>query len=80
MATAPALPAYERPDGPAVHEQMLALLTEWNAPEIETHMRRNYSNYRYFGVSALGAQPDYDPSNVAPAGCSRTGSRIRSSG
>ena len=32
------------------------------------HMRLNYSDYRYFGVSALGAEPDYETYNVAPGG------------
>ena len=51
MATAPALPSYENADGQAVHEHMLALLHEWNAADIDMHMRLNYTDYRYFGVS-----------------------------
>ena len=31
-------------------------------------MRLNYSDYRYFGVSALGAEPDYAGGVVAPGG------------
>ena len=60
MATAPAVPAYDNADGQAVHEHMLALLHEWNAGDIDTHMRQNYADYRYFAVSALGAEPDYE--------------------
>ena len=59
MAQPPGLPAYEDADGRTVHEHMLALMREWNAADIDTHMRLNYSDYRYFGVSALGAEPDY---------------------
>ena len=55
-------------DGQSVHEHMLALLHEWNAADIDTHMRLNYSDYRYFGVSALGAEPDYESYNVAAGG------------
>ncbi len=60
LATAPAVPSYDEADGLAVHEQMRTLLKEWDAWEIETHMSQYYDDYRYFGVSALGAQPDYD--------------------
>ena len=68
MATATGLPAYENADGQAVHEHMLALLHKWNAADIDNHMRLNYSDYRYFGVSALGAEPDYGDGVVAPGG------------
>ena len=47
---------------------MLALLHEWNAADIDMHMRLNYTNYRYFGISALGAEPDYESGSVAPGG------------
>ena len=52
----------------AVHEHMLALLHEWNAQDIDTHMRLNFADFRYFGVSALGAEPDYETSTVAAGG------------
>jgi hypothetical protein len=68
MARPPAIPAYEEADGQNVHEHMLALMHEWNAADIDTHMRLNYSDYRYFGVSALGAEPDYAGGVVAPGG------------
>lgn len=68
MTTAPAAPVYAAADGEAVHEHMLALMHGWNAQDIDTHMRLNYSNFRYFGVSALGAEPDYEQGNVAAGG------------
>jgi GTPase SAR1 family protein len=68
MATSAGLPAYQNADGAAVHENMLALLHSWSAADIENHMRLNYSDYRYFGVSALGAEPDYSSYTVAPGG------------
>jgi hypothetical protein len=68
MATAPTVPGYDNPDGQAVHEHMLALLHEWDAQDIDTHMRLNYSDYRCFGVSALGAEPDYESQTVAAGG------------
>jgi hypothetical protein len=68
MATAPALPAYNNADGEAVHEHMRALLDEWGADDIDRHMRQNYGDYRYFAVSALGAEPDYTTGQVAAGG------------
>ena len=68
MTTAPAVPAYTEADGLSVHEHMLAMLHQWNAQEIDAHMRLNFTSYRYFGVSALGAEPDYERSQVAPGG------------
>ena len=68
MAQPPGLPAYQDADGRSVHEHMLSLLRDWNAMDIDTHMRLNYSDYRYFGVSALGAEPDYREYAVAPGG------------
>lgn len=68
MSTAPSLPGYDNADGQAVHEHMLALLHEWNAQDIDTHMRLYYSDFRYFGVSALGAEPDYENFTVAAGG------------
>jgi ABC-type dipeptide/oligopeptide/nickel transport system ATPase component len=68
MTTAPAVAAYADEDGRSVHEHMRALLHQWNAQDIDTYMRLNYSNFRYFGVSALGAEPDYELMAVAPGG------------
>jgi ABC-type dipeptide/oligopeptide/nickel transport system ATPase component len=69
IMTAPAgLPSYDDADGQAVHEHMLALLSDWGASDIEDHLRLNYSAYRYFGVSALGAEPDYGKGKVAAGG------------
>jgi hypothetical protein len=68
MTTAPAVPAYDSGDGAAVHENMLALMHQWNAQDIDTHVKLNYSDYRYFGVSALGAEPDYENLKVAAGG------------
>ncbi|HTT54725.1 MAG TPA: hypothetical protein VMH35_25305 [Streptosporangiaceae bacterium] len=68
MAMPGGLPAYQEADGQNVHEHMLALMHEWGASDIDRHMRLNYSDFRYFGVSALGAEPDYAGGVVAPGG------------
>jgi ABC-type dipeptide/oligopeptide/nickel transport system ATPase component len=68
MAEPPKAAAYQETDGQAVHEHMLALLHEWQADDIDMHMRLNYDDFRYFGVSALGAEPNYQSNAVAPGG------------
>lgn len=68
MAASPDMPAYAEMDGQAVHEHMLALLHRWNAQDIDAHIRLNYKDYRYFGLSALGAEPDYESNAVAAGG------------
>jgi hypothetical protein len=62
------LPAYPEVDGQSVHEQMRALLHDWNASDIDNHMSLNYGNFRFFAVSALGAEPDYARAQAAPGG------------
>lgn len=67
-SNSPAIAAYDDADGESVHEHMRALMDEWNAGDIDTDMRLNYKNYRYFGVSALGAEPDYEKNTVDTLG------------
>jgi hypothetical protein len=49
--------AFDTRDGLAVHDQVQALLDEWDGPQIDQLMRHHYARYRYFGLSALGAPP-----------------------
>ena len=44
-------------DGAAVHEHVRSLLHQWGADNVDAHLRLNYSTFRYFAVSALGAMP-----------------------
>ena len=68
MAKSGSTIAYNEFDGQNVHEHMRALLHQWSADEIDLHLRLNYENFRFFGVSALGAQPLYMEDRVAPGG------------
>jgi hypothetical protein len=61
-------PAYDEQFGQATHEHVAALLREWQGDDIDIHLRYNYENFRYFFVSALGAEPDYDTAMVEPGG------------
>lgn len=60
--------AYDDKDGRSVHEEVRRLLQGWGAGGIDIHMRLNYSDYRYFAVSALGSTPDYENGLVAAGG------------
>jgi GTPase SAR1 family protein len=62
------LPAYQEADGQAVHEEMRALLHDWNAGDIDNQMSLNYEKFRFFGVSALGAEPHYAQQQAAAGG------------
>jgi hypothetical protein len=68
MTAPPDQPSYSEEDGQRVHENMRSLLYLWDAQDIDAHIRMNYADYRYFGVSALGAEPDYQDHTVAPGG------------
>jgi hypothetical protein len=41
----------------SVHEHVRGLLHRWGGDNVDAHLRQNYSNFRYFAVSALGAPP-----------------------
>jgi hypothetical protein len=68
MTAAPDQPSYSEEDGERVHENVRSLLYQWDAQDIDAHIRMNYADYRYFGVSALGAEPDYQDHKVDPGG------------
>lgn len=55
---------FDEVDGSLVHDQVEALLEEWDGPRIDRLMRHHYAHFRYFGVSALGSPPR-DPATVA---------------
>ncbi|WP_432570491.1 TRAFAC clade GTPase domain-containing protein [Kineococcus sp. SYSU DK005] len=49
--------AYDESDGRHVHDEVRAWLHRWYGPEFDNIVANNFSRYRYFGFSALGAQP-----------------------
>lgn len=55
---------YDEQAGLATHEHVRALLHDWGASDIDIHLVHNYKRFRYFTVSALGAEPDYDNNKV----------------
>jgi hypothetical protein len=61
-------PSYDDDDGLAVHEHVRSLLYAWGADDVDAHLASNYTRYRYFAVSSLGAPPDYGRFTVDRAG------------
>ncbi len=53
-------------DREAVHEQVRALLEEWQAGMVDRYLSQNYSDYAFFALSALGGIPETD--KVGPGG------------
>lgn len=68
LGTASTDAVYDEQDGQSVHERVRALLHDWGAGGIDTDLGLNWASYRFFAVSALGAEPDYDAAAVAPGG------------
>jgi hypothetical protein len=63
-----ALPGYDESAGQDTHEHVRAMLHEYGADDIDAHLMHNYATFRYFAVSALGAEPDYASREVDPGG------------
>ncbi|MGC5052857.1 hypothetical protein ACLQ2S_15550 [Micromonospora sp. DT48] len=57
-------PYYDEQAGRETHEHVRALLHDWGADDIDTHLTHHYRKFRYFAVSALGSEPDYDNNRV----------------
>ncbi|MEV4350357.1 zinc ribbon domain-containing protein [Actinoplanes sp. NPDC049596] len=55
---------YDDSAGEDTHEQVKALLHQWEADDVDDYLEANYANFRYFPVSALGAPPDYASGEV----------------
>ncbi|GIG68108.1 zinc ribbon domain-containing protein [Phytomonospora endophytica] len=49
---------YDETAGAELHEHVRALLVGWGGGEIDSHLRHNYREFRYFPVSSLGEPPD----------------------
>ncbi|WP_329519154.1 TRAFAC clade GTPase domain-containing protein [Spirillospora sp. NBC_01491] len=60
-------PVFDQADSLAVHDHVRALLHEWDGAQIDQIMRKNFSTFRYFGLSALGGGPTAD-NRVDPRG------------
>lgn len=68
LSAPPDRPGYHEPAGQDTHEQVRALLHEYGADDVDALLEFNYSSFRYFAVSALGAPPDYETKSVDQGG------------
>jgi hypothetical protein len=59
---------YDDAAGNDTHEHVRALLHEYGADDIDALLIHNSAKFRYFAVSALGAEPDYVRDVVDEAG------------
>jgi hypothetical protein len=51
---------YDEDDGADVHEELRAWLEHWFGPSFDNTVAANFADYRYFGLTALGAPPRDD--------------------
>ena len=58
---------YDEADGLDVHEEIRGWLDRWYDPAFDRTVGTTFKNYRYFGLSALGAPP-VDRNRLAPGG------------
>ncbi|QUH03377.1 zinc ribbon domain-containing protein [Saccharopolyspora erythraea] len=59
---------YDEAAGRDTDEHLRAMLADLGADDIDAHLRAHYKSYRYFAVSSLGAEPDYDGKRIDPGG------------
>lgn len=50
-------PYFDETESVSIHDHMSALVAEWGGDGLLRKLRENYANYRLFGASALGFQP-----------------------
>lgn len=55
---------FSEEDSQAIHDHVAALISRWGGDGLLRRLELEYETYRIFGVSALGAEPDYGSSRV----------------
>jgi hypothetical protein len=61
-------PYYDETYGRDTDEHVRALLTDLDADDIDIHLRSHYKTSRFFVVSSLGVEPDYERRRIDPGG------------
>lgn len=62
------LPYYEEPEGQSVHDHIGAMVSHWGGDGLLRMLETDYANYRLFGLSALGSEPDYASQRIDERG------------
>lgn len=61
-------PTFDDNESKTIHDHMAAMITKWGGDNLLRKLNENYTDYRLFGVSALGAEPDYRSGEVSSRG------------
>jgi GTPase SAR1 family protein len=59
---------YDLTESQTIHDHVAAMITQWGGDGLLRKLENEYSNYRLFGVSALGAEPEYRSGEVNTRG------------
>ncbi|MCZ2817256.1 hypothetical protein [Modestobacter sp. VKM Ac-2984] len=54
-----ALPVFDEQESLDLHHHVESLVDRWGGDDVLRHLRHNYTSYRFFVASALGAEPEY---------------------
>lgn len=62
------LPYFDEAEAVSVHDHIASLVAHWGGQGLLTMLDTNYANYRLFGLSALGSEPDYASQRIDQRG------------
>jgi hypothetical protein len=63
-------PCFDEAESLDLHYHVESLVSQWGGDSVLSQLRMNYSSYRFFVASALGAEPDYRSGFVDARGVS----------
>lgn len=52
-------PAFDLSEADSIHDHMASMIASWGGDGLLRKLEQNYTTWRLFGASALGAEPDY---------------------
>lgn len=58
------LPYFDDAESRSIHDHVAAMIDTWGGDQLLRLLDANFENYRLFGASALGAEPEYRNSRV----------------
>lgn len=61
-------PAFDDAESRELHAHVESLVSQWGGDPVLALLRHNYTTYRFFVASALGAEPNYRTGEVSPKG------------
>lgn len=61
-------PIFDETESQTVHDHVGSLVEQWGGTGLIRKLEHNYTNFRLFGASALGAEPDYRSRRVNSRG------------